>query len=275
MMTAHKIEKFNEYLKQIGSGLVALSGGVDSAVLLLLASRCREFRVKAATVLAAAHPPDESDAARKLAADLNVAHLEVPLDLLRQPEIRANGPDRCYHCKRHIYSILLDLAREHALDAVLDGSNADDSPLERPGSRAIRELGVRTPLSDVGLGKEEIREIARRYGLPMWNKPATACVFTRIPAGEVLEQGRLKRVVMAENRLRGMGFPAVRVRDHGDTARIEVPVDFMESMIAAATQTDMVRELKGLGYRFVTLDLSGYRSGSMNHPAADGCIEDP
>lgn len=273
-MNSEKIERLNGYLSTLGSGLVALSGGVDSSVLLFLCSLCRDFRVEAATVISPAHPDFELAAARKLAQDLKVDHFEISVDLLNDSDVYANGPDRCYYCKHRLYSELQVVARDHGLAAVLDGSNTDDSPDQRPGFRAIRELGIQTPLIQAGFGKKEIRAIARKHELPMWNAPATACLFTRIPTGEVLAAHRLDRIAAAENRMRELGFKAIRVRDHGTIARIEVPAESFGTLLNSGLKNTVIKALQDLGYRYVTLDLSGYRMGSMNTVSRERCIED-
>ncbi|MCD4652881.1 ATP-dependent sacrificial sulfur transferase LarE [bacterium] len=221
-MLKNKIEKFHKNLQSLGSGLVALSGGVDSSVLLFLATELPSFNLKAATVESPAHPDEEVKTAIELCRRLNVEHVVLRINELENPLIRKNGPDRCYHCKYALYSSLLVLADRSNLNTVLDGSNADDIDDYRPGMRAIRELGIKAPLMDAGFTKNEVREIAKSRNLPMWSEPATACLFTRIPIGEPLELKRLNRISRAEKILRHLGFHHVRVRDHGNLARIEV-----------------------------------------------------
>jgi uncharacterized protein len=260
-------------LRGPGGLLVAFSGGVDSSLVLASALRARGAdAVVAVTVTSPFHPASELELARRTAAILGARHVVLELDPLSDPELRANPPDRCYRCKRMVFMAMRDLARDEGLDSLVDGSNADDDGDYRPGRRALEELGVRSPLREAGLGKPEIRELARALGIPAWDRPAQACLASRIPYGTELTTDVLRRVERAEQLVLALGLRTVRVRDHGDVARIEVDPDALACVVEPAARASVVAELKHLGYRYVTLDLEGYRTGSMNevlgHPAA-------
>ncbi|HKL37806.1 MAG TPA: ATP-dependent sacrificial sulfur transferase LarE, partial [Bacteroidales bacterium] len=177
-----------------------------------------------------------------------------------------NPPERCYLCKQHIFSAILDEAKKEGFQHVVDGTNIDDYQDIRPGIRALRELGVRSPLADAGITKEEIRQYSKEMNLPTWNKPAYACLLSRIPFHTRIRQELLDRIEQAERLVRGAGFPAARVRTHEDIARIEVPPGQLKDFLEKASEEKLIRRMKELGYRYVTLDLEGYRMGSFNDP---------
>ena len=265
--------------KWAGSGaLVAFSGGVDSGFLLFAAREAlggaSAEKLLAVTLAAPYTPAGDVTGAETLAASLNVPHrvLRCPMP----EEVRDNPPDRCYLCKRALFGQLLRMAEEEHLAAVLDGSNADDLSDFRPGMRALRELGVRSPLLEAGLGKAEIRELSRRFGLPTWNRPAGACLLTRLPHGVSVSAETLARIDRAEQRLREMGFPMVRVRCHPsgpggyaemDTARIELPAADLPRAVEPGPRERLSAALRELGFRHIALDLAGYRMGSFNQQA--------
>jgi len=258
-----KIKKFNSFLEQAGSGLVALSGGVDSSVLLALASKIHAFKCQAVTIDSPAHPAEEIRAAIDLCKRFRVKHTVLRINELDNPLIKRNGSDRCYHCKHDLYSILLKLAAKENLSIVLDGSNIDDLDDYRPGMQAIRELGISVPLVNAGFTKSEIRKIARDLDLPIWNLPPSACLYTRIPVGEQIELKRVQRISQAEKILKYYGFRIFRVRDHGILARIELHNDEIEKLNNNLREI-ISNQLKQVGYRYVCLDLCGYKKGSMN-----------
>lgn len=246
---------------------VAYSGGVDSTLLLAV---CREVlgpeRVLALTVHSELTPAVERERAAEMAQRLGVRQRVVQFDALSDPGIAANRPDRCYHCKRAMFSRLLEIARAEGLAALVHGATCDDLNDYRPGLRAAEELGVRAPLLEAGFTKEDVRALSRQLGLPTWNLPLMACLASRVPYDTPLTQEALARIDAAESFLREL-LPSqggVRVRDHFPLARIEVP----EAEIARLAQPDLraqiTRRLQELGYRYVTLDLQGFRSGSMN-----------
>ncbi|MCS7177711.1 MAG: ATP-dependent sacrificial sulfur transferase LarE [Anaerolineae bacterium] len=252
-------------LRSVG---VAFSGGADSTLLLAL---CRDVlgpeRVLALTVISEFTPTAERERAAGLARALGVRHQEVPFSVLAHPEIVANRPDRCYHCKHALFRRLLEIVRAEGLAVLLHGANADDRNDYRPGLRAAEELGVRAPLLEAGLTKEEIRKLSRQMGLPTADLPAMACLASRIPYGTPLTLEALARVDAAEEYLRQeWGLRQVRVRDHFPLARLEVPEDDIPRLAALPARREVARRLRELGYRYVTLDLEGFRSGSLNPP---------
>ncbi len=244
--------------------MIAFSGGVDSTYLLSKAAQVigRE-RVIAVTFESELYLPGETEAALVLAQKLPIKHLILSTDPLADREFRANTPERCYFCKHKIYSKLLGIAAEKGIAVVLDGSNADDTADYRPGMRALEELGIRSPLLEVSLNKAEIRELSRLAGLPTWNKPAAACLASRFPYGDEITGYKLKQVAEAECFLRQLGVKHdLRVRYHGSLARIEVNKDDLDSIL---TWREMiVGKLQELGFVYITLDLGGFESGSMN-----------
>ena len=244
--------------------MVAFSSGVDSTFLLRVAHEELGDRVVAATASSHFFPKRELDVATSFCRTEGVRHVVIDCEVLDISGVAENPPDRCYHCKRELFGKFLALAHENDLAAVLEGSNVDDDGDYRPGRRAIRELGILSPLHDVGLTKAEIRMLSRAMGLPTFNKPSFACLASRFPYGEGLTLRGLERVERAEQWLldAGLGLTQLRVRSHGDLARIEVPAKDIPRLAARASE--IAAAFKGLGFAYVTLDLLGYRTGSLN-----------
>ncbi|TAL36808.1 MAG: ATP-dependent sacrificial sulfur transferase LarE [Spirochaetes bacterium] len=259
-----KLAFLKELIRACESALVAFSGGVDSALVLAVAREALGGRVLAVTAVSDLHAPEERGMAEEIAQILGVRHEVAPIDLLAVDCVRANTRDRCYHCKKEIFSGLIERARAERLACVLDGTNADDEGAYRPGKRALAELGVKSPLRDAGLSKDEVRELARMYGLPSHDRPAAPCLATRIPYGTALSADILKRIGLAEKLLHERGFRVCRVRVHGDVARIEVPRADMPAFLDGDFADALTRDFRGLGFAYIALDIRGFRSGSMD-----------
>jgi len=257
-MMRGKLERLKEILNSMGKVLVAFSGGVDSTFLLKVAlDTLGPENVLAVTALSPIRHPRETQEAKALASQLGAKHLLVESNELANPAFTANPPDRCYHCKRLLMERLVSIAARHRIPHIIEGSNYDDLGNYRPGRKALAEFGVRSPLLEAGLTKAEIRELSRQMGLPTWNKPPMSCLATRIPFAQTITEDRLRRIERAEEILWEMGFRLVRVRDHGELARIETAPDEMERLWAE--RAEIAKALKEVGYRFVTIDLEGYR----------------
>lgn len=257
-----KYERLLTYLRDLESTLVAFSAGVDSTFLLFAARQALGDKVLAATGLSETYPEEEIAEARQLTEQMGVRHIMVRTEELTDPRYTLNSHQRCFFCKMELYGKLLALARELGFAAVIDGTNADDLSDYRPGLRAAHRLGVRHPLADVGLTKQEIRHLSRLFGLRTWDKPAYACLSSRFPYGTPITVEKLKQVAAAERVLRELGFRAFRVRHHDQIARLELqPEDFARAL---EHRLEIAQRLHALGYAFVTLDLEGYRSGSFN-----------
>ena len=256
--------RLEAFLEDLGGVLVAFSGGVDSSVLLAAARRALRDSAVAATGISPTFPSHDLESAKAIAGRLGVRWVTLESGELDDPAYRVNPADRCYHCKKNLFSRLLRQASEEGLPFVVEGTNADDMGDIRPGLAAVSEFGVRSPFVETNIDKETIRNLAKHYGLPNWDKPSSACLASRIPYGELITPERLRRIDRSESRLRGLGFRQVRVRDHGKLARVELQTADMERLLDARLREDVVSACKGEGYTFVTLDLQGYRTGAMN-----------
>jgi uncharacterized protein len=248
----------------MGSVLVAYSRGVDSTFLLKVTRDVLGDRVLAVTAVSPTYTQEEYEVACDICRDFSVRHVTVNSDELSDQNFSGNPPHRCYYCKKELFSKLREIAKEEGIDQVLDASNADDCSDFRPGREAARELGVRSPLVEVGLHKEEIRVLSKGMGIPTWNKPAMACLASRFPYGEQITLDKLKRIEQAESYLRSMGFAQVRVRCYSDLARIEVTSDAVHRLTLPEHREKITARLRELGFVYVTVDLQGYRTGSMN-----------
>jgi uncharacterized protein len=261
--TQKKLAACADSLRQLGRVVVAFSAGVDSTFLLSLAAETLgPANVLAAVGVSPSLPQRELASARELAGKFGAELIEVPTGEMENPQYAANPARRCYFCKHDLFTRLLALAKTRGYRAVISGANADDTGDFRPGLSAGAELGVRNPLLEAGLTKAEIRALSRQRGLPTWDKPAMACLASRVPYDSPITPARLGRIEQAENILRDLGFGQVRVRDHGTIARIEVPLADLERLMASREQ--IVRQLKAAGYVYVAADLAGLRSGSGN-----------
>lgn len=260
-----KLKKLQGLLKSYGHVAIAFSAGVDSTFLLKVARDCLgKEQVLALTVRSIFVPAADIQEAQAFCQTEEIEHKLVEVEPLIYYDVRTNPPHRCYFCKRLIFGHLREIAGAKNIVHLLDGTNVDDLHDYRPGHKALKELGVLSPLEEAGFTKADIRSLSQEMGLKTANKPAAACLASRIPYGEELTEAKLKRVAAAENFLHSAGFIQVRVRSHGDLARLELPVQDMKRFMAAGVYERVTKKLKSLGFVYVALDLEGYRTGSLN-----------
>ncbi|MFI5179307.1 MAG: ATP-dependent sacrificial sulfur transferase LarE [Vicinamibacterales bacterium] len=259
-----RAEALEARLRSLPSLVVAYSGGVDSAFLAWSATRVLGAEALCVTAESPSYPERHRTMALALARDFGFRHEIIATDELDRPAYRANAPDRCYHCKHELYTHLTTLARDRGYSAVADGSNADDRRDYRPGRRAAREFGVISPLDEAGLTKDDIRALSHTAGLPTWDEPASACLSSRIPYFSDVTDEKLRAIEQAEDAMRALGFRVVRVRHHGQVARIELAPEEMPRAVDPAIAATITKAMVALGFKFVALDLRGYRQGSLN-----------
>lgn len=268
-MLQSKLRSLETILRGLSSVVVGFSGGVDSTLLLKVASTT----LPAGSVLAVnaggeIYPASEQADVDALAASMGVPLVRLNPLLLDTPAFRENPPDRCYHCKKAIFSQMQQIAQSGAFKAVVDGSNLDDLGDYRPGKLACRELGIRSPLEEAGLTKEDIRQLSRELGLPTWNKPSMACLASRFPYGDQVTKEKLAQIEQAEDLLKSWGFAQYRVRHHGSIARIEVLPEEMAGLLSR--RTELLQAFRAMGFSYIAMDLQGYRTGAMNETMSRG-----
>lgn len=264
-----KYDRLKAYIKELGSLAVGFSGGVDSSLLIYAAHEVLGERALAVTGVDAAMPGRELDEARSFCERYGIKHVICKIDPLKEDEYRNNGPNRCYFCKHGIFTTIMKIARINGIGYVAEGSNTDDTGDYRPGLKAAAELGVKCPLREAGLGKEDIRKISKALGLPTWNKPAYACLASRFVYGEEITEEKLRMIDAAEQFLIERGFINERVRIHGKMARIEVPAIDIPRLAADGIREEVYERFKKIGFSYVALDMRGYRLGSMNETLND------
>jgi pyridinium-3,5-biscarboxylic acid mononucleotide sulfurtransferase len=264
LQAKEKYENLLRILKDMKSLLIAFSGGVDSTFLVKAAQVALKDQVLAVTATSETYTSDELKLSKQYARDLGIRHEIIETEELKYPGFASNPINRCYHCKKELFSKLKAIADARGFEAVADGSTMDDNHDHRPGLLAIRELGIRSPLREAGFDKKDIRELSRHLGLPTWDKPSIACLASRFPYGSTITREKLQMIDRAEQFLRDLGFTQLRVRHHEPTARIEVVPEEIQRLVSPEIREKVNRRFKEIGYQYVTVDLKGYRTGSMN-----------
>lgn len=260
----HKKNKLESLIRDMGSAVVAFSGGVDSALVLAVAHAVLGDKVLAVTARSESLPMRELDEARKLAQTIGVQHLVIHSEEMNSADYRSNPVNRCYFCKSELYAKLRSIADERRLNRVVNGVNLDDMGDYRPGLAAAEEAHIQSPLRDAGFGKKDIRALSRELGLPTWEKPAMACLSSRIPYGQPVTPEKLSMIERAEDFLISRGFRQVRVRHHGDIARVELPKEDIAKFFEGDLPGRVQSRFKEIGFKYVAVDIEGYRTGSLN-----------
>ena len=258
-----KLHRMQTLLREMKSVVVAFSGGIDSTLVLKVAHDTLGAQAIGVTAVSPTFPDIELDLSRRIAAEIGARHIMLPTDQLQIEEFVRNDASRCYHCKTDLYQLLGRLQQDLRLGAIVDGTNIDDLGDDRPGLVAARERGVRSPMVEAELTKAEVRALAKEFGLSNWDKPAAACLSSRIPRGTMITRIKLGRVEQAEAALFRGGFRQFRVRDHGDIARLELDEAGLAILQDATRRIAIIQQLKDVGFRFVTVDLEGYQRGSV------------
>ena len=264
MTLEEKFNKLKNRLKEMDRVIIAFSGGVDSTFLLKAASVSGLSEVLAVTGQSESMPEEEFSFSRGITSSLNVRHRIIETNELEDTNYSSNPPDRCYFCKKELFGRLREIANKEDFPFILDGTNADDAGDRRPGRLAAEEEGVESPLLDAGLSKDDIRKLSRTLDLPTWNKPATPCLSSRFPYGQTITAEALERVSKAETFIKKFGVKELRVRNHSDVARIEILPDDFPKLMDNASRKEIVDFLNSLGFKYVAIDLQGFRTGSLN-----------
>jgi uncharacterized protein len=273
LMIEEKLLKLRGIVKDLESVVVAFSGGVDSTLVTKVCYDILKDKSMAVTARSETYPDFEFEEAKKLAKEIGIKHLVLNTSELAIEGFASNPPNRCYFCKTELFEKLKDIAKQHRFLHVADGANLDDMEDYRPGLEASKELGVKSPLKEAGMTKKDVREASKMLNLPNWNKPAYACMSSRFPYGQSITEEKLKMVSEAEKYLRGLGLEQFRVRHHETIARIEVLPEDIHILTHSPTRDELLGKFKKIGFTYVTLDLEGYRSGSMNEVLSTGATQ--
>jgi len=259
-----KLSKLKNYLGSIDSAIIAFSGGVDSTFLLKIASDVLKDKVMAVTAKSPTFTQTELKDSKAIARQLKVKQVIIQTDELSNKSFKANDKERCYYCKNKLLGLISGYAKKNNFSYIFDGSNYNDADDYRPGAKAVKKWGVISPLKEAGLSKDEIRTASKELGLSTWDKPAAACLASRIPYGTEITEDLLQKISSAESVLKKLGFRQVRVRHHGNIARIELPIHDMHKILDGKIKNTVIKSLKELGYLYITMDIEGYTIGSMN-----------